>query len=145
MKTVDGNYSYDELEGFKPVISERQYFRDPVITVREGILTLNKIAAEIVCQKKYVRFYYNPDRKMIMVAGTDEWDMSVIQVTPNKKTVGFSCRALSKVIEKECRHDSFITMIKLLGKPAKTKRNALIFDLATYTTSKIQRQGKKER
>ncbi len=145
MKTVDGTYSYDELEGFEPFTSERQYYRDPILTVREGILNLNKPAADIVCNKKYIKFYYNSDRKMIMVAGTDDFDMGVVPVTPNKKAVGFSCRGLSRVIESICKYDSFITMIKILGKPAKTKRNALIFDLTKFSTSKIQRTGKRSR
>ena len=52
MKTVDGTYSYDELEGFKPFTSERQYYGDPILTIREGMLNLNKAAADIVCRKK---------------------------------------------------------------------------------------------
>ena len=145
MKTVDGNYSYDELEGFEPFVSERQYYGDPILTIREGMLNLNKAAADIVCRKKYIRFYYNEERKMIMVTGTDDWDMSALQVTKNKKATGFSCRGLSRVIESVCKYDTFITMIKILGKPAKTKRDALIFDLTKFSTSKIQRTGKRSR
>jgi hypothetical protein len=140
MKTVDGKYSYDEMEGFEPfdVAGGKQLKSVSLLTVKNGCIFLNKCAMNIVAGKKYMHIFLNTERKRLMIQASNDYTSNALQV-PNyiKNGVGVGCAKICRKVEEICKYDTNIAAVKFVGEPAKTKRDALIFDLTKFTTAQL--------
>lgn len=146
MKTVDGSYRYDELEGFEPldVAGGKQLKTIPLLTVKTGCLFLNMCAMNIIAGKQFMHVFFNTARKRIMLQASNDYAVNALQVPHYiKNGVGIGCTKICKEVEKVCKYDTSVVAVRLVGEPAKTKRDALIFDMTNFTTAPIARIQKK--
>lgn len=143
MKPVDANYSYDELEGFKPLnIDQSRIKRSDIgITVSNKNLRPTAAARKILFARDHIYFFYRPEQKQLLLVSAPGPAENAIPVI-NPSAVSFHCRYLRDFLEKECRVDLTNHLIYIPGSFSKAKKNAVIFDLSRAESRKRQTRNK---
>ena len=133
MTPIDANYSYDELEGFEMV--KRDPYRK---TQRKGIVCT--ISQRIALSRDSLDAMGDPEAVQVLLDHKQK-RMMVVKVqpdTPNSWFIGRKgrCRCcindarLIRDLEKIVRYDLNMVNVYAKGYKSKTKRDAVIYDLA---------------
>ena len=138
MKTVDENYSYNELEGFQAVDLKRTRGDAKELWVLFGNkhISLSQAAREIICTTEYLQFFYNPETRQLLMAAAPAPGKNTTRINKTIRFTGFACIELVRLIEQETRRDLGTVRLRFSGKKVKSKRSAIIFDLASMEVVK---------
>lgn len=142
MKIVDSNYSYDEFEGFTPLdLSMRVSARGRIeLSAFDGHVGISREGRDVLFVRKYLRFAYNAEKKQLLIASVPDEGKDTIRV-PKMARYNISCAEICRLLEQECRYDLSMVRLRIPGTVSRTKKNAVIFDLAQATTAKPTRKG----
>ena len=138
MTRVDESYSYDELDGFEQVnVRCKQMFRGCWLSMRDQTLSLSGDAKRAL-GKEYLRIAINREKRLLLIEGAGP-EFADAVFYPERNKAGVSCSGLAKLLERECRYDLSVVRIRIPGNPAKSRKNAVVFDLNKAQTEKIQK------
>lgn len=152
MKRVDENYSYDELEGFEPVEMRGTISRPELIQLKlqQRTFILTDTAVKALGRPDYVRCMINRDRKLLLVEASDVQDKNAVKMVKNssasKKKMKFESSRLARVIEELTNRAASAVNMNFDGSAARSRKNALIFDLANvqvYEKKTYRKAGEK--
>lgn len=152
MKRVDENYSYDELEGFEPVEMRGTTARPELIQLRlqQRTFILTETAIKALGKPEYVRCMINRDRKLLLVEASDPRDNNAVKMVKtssiSKSKLRFESSRLAGVIEELTNRAASAVNMNFDGAAARSRQNALIFDLKTvqvYEKKAYQKTGKR--
>ena len=138
MKTVDANYSYDELEGFETLDLKRPAPRESVWLSMQGKnLSFSKQVRELLFVKKHIRISYNREQRKLLIASAQGDNPNDI-LLPKTAASCVSCSALQKLLEEECRYGLTNFRMHVPGEAARSRKNAFIFDLGKAAVRKVK-------
>ena len=142
MTTVDQNYSYDELEGFEPcnIKSKVGPSSEIWMSVSGPLVRVSSAARNVLFSRKYLAFYLNEGKKLLLVCSSSSDGPNVIRIPQTGKNALHSSD-LRKLLERICRYDLQTVAIRIPGTIARSRKNAVIFDLNNVTTWKPGRKG----
>lgn len=141
MRTDIDDYAYDELAGFQVIDLERKESKDEIwLSAGNDLILLSKASREAIFTTEFAQFLYNPETKQLLVAAATAPGKNTIAVTKTVRNTGITSKALFDLLEKETKRDLHTVRIRLYGKKAKTKRSAIIYDLASMVVVKIAKQ-----
>ena len=137
MKTIDANYSYNELEGFSPIVVTKMSSRfDIWLSVSKNWTRISAEARKVLLQRDFISFFFNPERKQLLLISCPEPSKSTIRITKSSSH-GLHCAALRDLLEKELRIDLTNHTIRIPGTIARSKKNAVIFELSQFESRKV--------
>lgn len=143
---VDENYSYDELDGFQVLDLKKQRGDQAELWALFGRkhISLSKAVRAYICTMDYLQFLWNPETKQLLMAAASGPGTNCIRI-PNGsiRVTGFACKELADMIERETKRDLGTVRVRLYGTKCKSKRAAVIFDLASMVVVKNQPKGEK--
>lgn len=141
MRTDIDNYAYDELAGFQVLDLGRKESKDEVwLTAGNENITLSKASREILMTADYLQFLYNPETRQLLIAAATAPGKNTIHCTKSMKDTGFTSKVVYDLLERETKRDLKTVRIRIYGTKAKTKRSAIIYDLASMVVVKIAKQ-----
>lgn len=143
MKTIDQSYSYDELEGFKPLVIEQvqRSKADVGLTVSSKVLRPTAEAKKVIFARSHIHFFFNPDSRQLLLVSAPGSAPNAISVV-NPKALALHCKFLRDLLSKECRIDLTNHLIYIPGQISKSKKNAVIFDLSRAESRKKKTRNK---
>jgi len=148
MKTVNENYSYDELEGFVDIKPNRQVLRDELIQIslHERALKFSRAALTALGDPEYVSFKVNPDRMLLLVYKSDPQDIKALRLRPTQPQLKLrtvvECQQIKTAIEKLTKHAIDVVNLYADGVKAKTMKDTAIFDLRNARYEQKRNVGK---
>lgn len=142
MKTVDENYSFDELEGFEVVrsSSSASKMRSELVQlhIHDSTFILSDAAVDILQDPDYIRCMINPERKLLLVFPTTAQDLNGIQLRKRspkaERKAQFDSRPVKRAVEKLTKRDSAVVNLIADGKKTSAKPKAVIFDMNALQT-----------
>ena len=141
MRTDIDNYAYDELAGFQVLDLERKESKDEIwLSAGNDNILFSKASREILMTADFVQFLYNSETRQLLVAAATAPGKNTIRITEAMKSTGVTSKVLFDLLESETKRDLHTVRIRLYGKKAKTKRSAIIYDLASMVVVKIAKQ-----
>lgn len=141
MRTDIDDYAYDELAGFQVIDLERKESKDEIwLSAGNDNILFSKASREILMTADFVQFLYNSETRQLLVAAATAPGKNTIRITEAMKSTGVTSKVLFDLLEKETKRDLHTVRIRLYGKKAKTKRSAIIYDLASMVVVKIAKQ-----
>lgn len=141
MRTDIDAYAYDELAGFQVIDLERKESKDEIwLSAGNDNILFSKASREILMTADFVQFLYNSEIRQLLVAAATAPGKNTIRITEAMKSTGVTSKVLFDLLEKETKRDLHTVRIRLYGKKAKTKRSAIIYDLASMVVVKIAKQ-----
>ncbi len=144
MKTVDKSYSYDELEGFEAVdlAKRRLPSTDIWMSASDSKVRFSSAARSVLFSRPFIRILYNKGtRQLLMISSPDE-DRSTIRSSKSAYN-GITANGLRTLLERELKYDLSVVTVRIKGAAARTRANAIIFDLASTETRKRNTYNKK--
>ncbi len=129
----------EEMSGFEPIpIQERRSPLGIWMVVQERTMFFSKSARGIIFGKgEYFRAAYDAGTRRLLLEAASGTEKYAVRASDT----AISCAMLKKLLEKECRYDLSVVRIRIPGIPAKSRKNAVIFDLTKIQTEKIKKQG----
>ena len=123
MKTIDANYSYDELEGFQPLDIENtlRSRADVGLTISSKILRPTAAARTILFARDHIHFFFNRESRQLLLVSAPGAAKNAIPVV-NPKGLAFHCQFLRDLLSKECRIDLTNHLIYIPGSVARSKK-----------------------
>ena len=142
-KSIDENYSFDELEGFKPLNIEQvqRSKADVGLTISSKVLRPTAEAKKVIFARDHIHFFFNPETRQLLLVSAAGSAKNAIPV-PNPKALAFHCQFLRDLLSKECRIDLTDHLIYIPGSVARSKKNAVIFDLSRAESRKKKTRTK---
>lgn len=141
MRTDIDAYAYDELAGFQVIDLERKESKDEIwLSAGNDNILFSKASREILMTADFVQFLYNSETRQLLVAAATAPGKNTIRITEAMKSTGVTSKVLFDLLEQETKRDLHTVRIRLYGKKAKTKRSAIIYDLASMVVVKIAKQ-----
>ena len=141
MRTDIDDYAYDELAGFQVIDLERKESKDEIwLSAGNDNILFSKASREILMTADFVQFLYNSETRQLLVAAATAPGKNTIRITEAMKSTGVTSKVLFDLLESETKRDLHTVRIRLYGKKAKTKRSAIIYDLASMVVVKIAKQ-----
>ena len=144
---VDENYSYDELDGFQAIDLKKNRGDHAELWALFGRkhINLSKAVRDHICTMDYLQVMWNPETKQLLMAAASGPGTNCIRV-PNGsiRVSGFACKELADMIERETKRDLGTVRVRLYGTKCKSKRAAVIFDLASMVVVKSQQPKEKK-
>ena len=134
MKTVDENYKYEELEGFKPFDPELQAMRDEIVMleIHGRQLIFSKTACELMGSPDYVTVRINEERQLILFQKSTYEEPAALRMrtrnVSNKVKNVTENQKLKLAIEQISRRDLQTVNVIAEGYKARSVRDAVIFD-----------------
>ena len=145
MKRVDESYSYNELEGFAAVSLKTAARQDELwlCTLMDSRgFRLSRAARKILCVKSCIRVFYNPDTKELLLAASNEDADNSVRVTKSATTC-LNSGKLCRMIYQLCRFDESTVVVRIPGTAARSRKNAIIFDLSAAKSEKPKKGNRK--
>ena len=141
MRTDIDSYAYDELAGFQVLDLGRKESKDEIwLSAGNDNILFSKASREILMTADFVQFLYNSETRQLLVAAATAPGKNTIRITEAMKSTGVTSKVLFDLLEQETKRDLHTVRIRLYGKKAKTKRSAIIYDLASMVVVKIAKQ-----
>lgn len=138
------NYAYDEMSGFSAVRLRTLASQEELwlATLMDGRgFRLSRAARRILCQKKYIRVFYNQATKELLLASSNEEDENSVSVTRTVDTC-INSAPLCRMIYQVCRYDPSLVFIRVRGVEARSRKGAIIFDLKSAKAEKPKSKTK---
>ena len=146
MMTDDPKYRYDEMDGFEPVELNHKFrasSQELWMSMYNAHVSFTKEARRILFTRKYIRFLYNQEKKLLMVVSVPDLGKDTMMIVKSADSNGMSCKPLRDLLEKELKYDLSVVRIKIPGKKSSARPNAIIFDLNKAIASKPVKREKK--
>ena len=146
------DYRYDEMEGFEELPKRRNYGRRDLVRLTTNYrgASLSYTALQLLGEgARAVRILVNIPRKQVLVY-RDDTDAQAVVLSKNgqsnKNRGRLNSIPLVEAIEKMTNRALDVVTLSAPGEPAKTKRNAIIFDFSKCeVVNNLKKQPKGEK